>query len=1130
MRLLKPAHSGYLSDPEMYQYWTLHGSGATLSYTHPEAQGVSNVVGFANIAAGRPLFGGTFRGTGALGPDADGALQSAVVGATGSTLFASNAWTVSFWYSVVNSVTRTGNFIELSLNDAPFGDSQRMPFAIRFSVAEGGDSIDLILATELPGGTLVTDTVSSFPLIGMMTVVRNGSVTSVYHNGNKVVDNPTLAYSAAVGTDSNMRFRFGRSARTPTITSLKDDRIQEVAIWRAALPARRVMELYDDCVSPVDLAVVAERPGVQVQYRVLIARPNGDFIDYSIEDGRDWVKSVEIEDSVDDPTRKATVSLMRAVGPLRNLSPLGQGLFEGQIDLRRRVQIERRLGGDVRWDLRFDGYIDTFNIDEDTITLSCTDLAAPLTDQPVLDAKSYYYPTVEALSEQLAENIINDQAPAYSTATSRVSVGYKGGTPQVFTDYGTTSTRWYRNSGILNRYYDLSQGTVMAGIQDLANSTGSQLRYRHYAPLGSFRLEFAPPQRTESIYLQSCRVRGNVSIVTTDKPHGLRVGQAIMFDTTSATWVGAGYVGRLLGTNQFVLEGHPASAGGNSVYAAGLNDTIKYDPGLFLTSDKIKDVNAVEHDISRIRNHILVRFNRDVTPSVYTVTLSKSAGTEPVLVDVPSGVNLSRLDPDNVGIEFSIEGATGLATVANTDWEGTILGSSRIQTSVGVAGSAFSGLFGTMRCDYFRYNEASALSTPSIAKYGLLPAQIFEAATSNIKDPNDAQKLANYVLHDLSEPQADWEFKLNFPSFLDLGDTVQVEPDGVYRWTTSRRGSITRVREVKRAGDYYEEVTVRNAPPTLGVVPWGRILNTPDSMRNNAPTAAITAYADPNNRGGIRFRWDTTQREANEPGWRLDTTEIHLSTRSWYACNANTLVTTVRGNTADVFTSGNNQPLVAGVTWYPRLRFRDVDGNISLGSTAGLSPVEVRFASTNMWWANVRRATSATVDYMPAGLSDTFVMPFDSVATPGIAFPAAAYDTATQRFKFPRAGRVRGDGFMHLSVEGLKTGMGDWYILASAEVWRSASLLRTIPLWRMTRAQVEAVAGVSLGGTFAPVTLGNSFVGCTWDFNISGIQDDEIRIVLYAQSAVTAALRVWLNGQATPAADSYSNFAFIDQF
>jgi len=301
-------------------------------------------------------------------------------------------------------------------------------------------------------------------------------------------------------------------------------------------------------------------------------------------------------------------------------------------------------------------------------------------------------------------------------------------------------------------------------------------------------------------------------------------------------------------------------------------------------------------------------------------------------------------------------------------------------------------------------------------------------------------------------------------------------------------------------------------------------------MHNNNVAAAvgITASATPR-AGGIRVRWDTAQREANEPGWRLDTTEVHLSTLSSYSCTANTLVTTVRGNQADLYTSGNGQPLVAGVTWYPKLRYRDVDGNISVGTVAGLSPVEVRFTELALWGANTLRATSSTVEYSSPVSPVPVVIPFDSVSSPGYRIPADSYNTTTRQFKFPRNGRVKLDGFMHLSLRGDKTGLGNWVVTAAAQLIRSSSVFRTFPLWRLDRGQLEAAAGIGLGGSFAAITLGNTELGCSWDYSFYGLQDDEVRIVLIIQSAASDGLIAILNGQASPAVDSYSNFAYVEQ-
>jgi len=987
MRLLKKPYGGYADGSDVGCYYKMDSLQSSMdvasdcpTLSDPDSTLVNAPTGILYAKRPIPLF---LRFTGT---------QVVSAASMAKPLDFSDAWTAAVWFSCnpaqVDSYATLFEFgggVGASTNPSDF-TSMRLAwipaekrFCLNWQRATGSTFTTHSSALSLSSGVVA----------GMAAVTFDRTVEnrfSFFFDGVKLNDVVETNIPDNVGSSGWIRWGAGRVAALSSLGGRLHGDINEFCVWRRALSPAKVAGLYADSIRPEDPEVLYRNGEVKANYRVLIEDITGALVDYSVEGGFDWVRRVEIQESVESSGKTATVTLSQTqastdeAGPSPlNLSPTNPAA-SFPLDIRRRIRIERWVTGveeapptDVGWEIRFDGYIDSYTAASNgALNLSCTDRAAPLLDQKILDAKSYYFPNPTKLAEQHIDEIITDFVPEIQSPSTRVVIGYKGGIPLVHTDYASTASRYFRNSGWLLRYNDVGTDAVFTAGKAMADSIGYDFRFRFYEPWGEDRLEFFPPPREKQIRIRHLRAKADGAVeVTTEKPHGLSPGVYVSVLTAGTLSFVDWPVVEVNSYHRFTtldnLFGSTASAFPTAA-------VVQYAENYTLRPGHWKTLGDLSGNISSIRNHIVCRYNRENTPATFTVALAKSTGTAAFTLTLPPTVDVSTLDPDRLGVEFTLSGGTGTATVFNgISSVGKTFGSSVIRSDLQFGGPTAATL--TMECEFIRFQQVSSTATASIARYGLQPAGIYEGRVTNIDTFEEAKRLTDRILSDLSDPSADYQIQTK-PLPLEIHDVIEIppgewvaspdqrqdnlgEPLGRLPRDTPTRAAVVAYREVSEGGDCYTDWTLRNERPSLGTRTLRAAIQ--DTLRpglhNNMVDAPALLGPRFTNIGARRLNFAWKNSGVGKPRWRTDFTEVHLSETPDYTPTRETLVASVRGTNVEVTLGPDGLPLDPSKVYYPRLRNRDVDGNLSLSSAASLPSVRA-FYTTLVPEARVERSTS----------------------------------------------------------------------------------------------------------------------------------------------------------------------------
>lgn len=110
-----------------------------------------------------------------------------------------------------------------------------------------------------------------------------------------------------------------------------------------------------------------------------------------------------------------------------------------------------------------------------------------------------------------------------------------------------------------------------------------------------------------------------------------------------------------------------------------------------------------------------------------------------------------------------------------------------------------------------RRREVVRSDSTSIARYGRRWMQVAEASSSRIDTEAEAERMADAILSDLSEPRADLTVTLPLDWRIDLCDLVRLEPNGVL-FTEARQVGVVSVRHRLANGAGATEIQVRGTP------------------------------------------------------------------------------------------------------------------------------------------------------------------------------------------------------------------------------------------------------------------------------------------------------------------------------
>ncbi|AEI66937.1 hypothetical protein [Corallococcus macrosporus] len=232
----------------------------------------------------------------------------------------------------------------------------------------------------------------------------------------------------------------------------------------------------------------------------------------------------------------------------------------------------------------------------------------------------------------------------------------------------------------------------------------------------------------------------------------------------------------------------------------------------------------------------------------------------------------------------------------------------------------------------------------SIATYGRRFMQVAEASASNINTEEEAQRLADVAIADLSDAALELEVEVPYCWHLEIHDVLRVLPDGVALSQVQELAIVglddffaegvarTKVKLCGRPATSRVEWMAREAVPSTAVSaalrsiqPQAKMMG-PDAPTDLAPTATVNGFA-------LAFKPAPTG-----PAW--DSYELHVSTSPGFTPEAATLKAAA---SATRFEVADLQP---GTTHYAVVRGRDSKGNVGPTSAqVELAPryVEPRF-------------------------------------------------------------------------------------------------------------------------------------------------------------------------------------------
>ena len=110
----------------------------------------------------------------------------------------------------------------------------------------------------------------------------------------------------------------------------------------------------------------------------------------------------------------------------------------------------------------------------------------------------------------------------------------------------------------------------------------------------------------------------------------------------------------------------------------------------------------------------------------------------------------------------------------------------------------------------------TVLDTSSISQYGLIPMMVQEGASSQIRTSTAATRMGNAILSDLKSPPLSETMRTRHPFwFVEAGDILDIQPNGVTHDASQRLAAITAVHEFTDGGGS-SRIDMRGAPTSRG--------------------------------------------------------------------------------------------------------------------------------------------------------------------------------------------------------------------------------------------------------------------------------------------------------------------------
>ena len=971
MRVQRAPNQGFMADHDMIGYWAGWGPISTSAATNwttglardlPGSDG-RNLLPFpagktisqtAHLFKPRDLTAYSFDGTTAL-VSAGQTLNDSEYCSNSSVGFS-----FATWYDLGSAATQT--IIERSLFNGTLSQN-RLQWQLSwlglqnrflFRGVTFSNTYTEVLSDVVPAKGFIgfdVQTLSAFAFgPGTLTFYSSSQF------GGQIGSPATLSGALTTGvTNSSTRWIIGGSLfdvsggsyLSPPTNLINNGKLCEIGLWRRPIGESRMRSAYAGCIQPWDDVALIESENYDVKTRVFVEDHTGVFQNLSDYDGQDWIQEVTNERNVADATDSASFVVRRRRGRLADMSPITTtiGEFSSFIALRRKVRIERAIVPSMwnmvgwEWKALFEGYIDNWEVSQDSVSVKCSDRSAVLNDAFITENRAYNFAVINKPAETAQQQIINDFEPAInSLGATKITIGYKGyrplRPPVIYTEAGTVSTPNFVSSAFVLRYNDVSSGPVMDALQAITDQIGYATEFKYHEPWEQYRLTNYSPRRTKIIPHQSIReVDGTQAIIEFREPHGLTVGRLV---TTSGTGVAAlNFLGSVASVMDFYRVVSVPTSGGAVTpgSVAGSTGSVSFSNTYRLPSNAILGVDAAVQDIGSIRNHAIVRFGRnDSTATTFAPQVEVVGG----ILTVYTARNMARIDPTNNGITFTLSNGISTAAVLNGSYTGYVQPGGTVVSDVPAA--APDGIYNSSDLIFSsqneHYQEVVSTASTSLAAYGYLPMAIYEGSNLAINTEAEAQRLANNLISDLAQPTVDMTLTMKVRP-LELHDVLSIPIDRKGRWAYELDSAIVGISESYSSGQAVGQYKTRAKAPTRSSQWASRIAIRPGAAaaaNNNTSNILEQAnqwrLSDANN-CSRQFRFARPFPERREMGLRHDQTEVWLSTASGFVPTRDNLAGSFRGDKFELTSDATGAALSPGTRYYVRFGDRDIFGNLS---------------------------------------------------------------------------------------------------------------------------------------------------------------------------------------------------------
>lgn len=225
-------------------------------------------------------------------------------------------------------------------------------------------------------------------------------------------------------------------------------------------------------------AVLNAADGHSVHARVWVY-DGAEYQDITALEGRNWLVSVEWNESVNEPCAEATVTLRRRLEDY-SLNPLVSNKLTGLLALARPFIIETATvpAGDPaeESDFRevFRGIVETISMDKDPLVFSGRDMSGPLS-RTFIETEREYGSDAGVAVETIIQSILTDNATGVTLYVKNVA----GGT----------------TTGAVFGRFKQKKMAVLAAVREVALKIGWDLRYLWSDTASAFRFTLIEPDR-----------------------------------------------------------------------------------------------------------------------------------------------------------------------------------------------------------------------------------------------------------------------------------------------------------------------------------------------------------------------------------------------------------------------------------------------------------------------------------------------------------------------------------------------------------------------------------------------------------------------------------------------------------